>query len=54
MKIVAYYAGYLLLPLLFVIHLSKSLYRSTKIGIHNAVVQTHSDMLSHKRCYDRD
>ena len=54
MKTFLYYIGYVLLPLLFLIHLVRNLYRSTKIALHNTVVQTSSDILSHKRAYDKE
>ena len=53
MKNIAYYIGFALVPVLFVINLAGNLYRAVKHSIHNAVIQTKSDVQSHKRYYKK-
>jgi hypothetical protein len=53
MKTIAYYLGYLLLPLLFLINLGGNLYRAIKHSFRNAVIQTQGDLHSHKRYYKK-
>ena len=53
MNTLAYYLGYLLLPVLFLMNLCGNLYSAIKHSYNNAKVQTYSDMQSHRRYYKR-
>lgn len=52
-KSLMYYTGYILVPILFLMNLFGNIYHSLKHSWYNAIVQTRSDIHSHKRYYKR-
>lgn len=48
-----YYAGYIFIPVLFLLNLGSNLYRALKNVWNNTKIQTQSDIASHKRYYKR-
>lgn len=53
LKTLAYYAGYILMPVLSLIYLVDNLYSAIKNAFRNTVSQTRSDIRSHKRACGR-
>jgi hypothetical protein len=53
MKTIMYYLGFVLVPVLFVLNFGGNLFRAVKHSFNNALIQTQSDVASHKRFYKK-
>lgn len=53
MKTIVYYAGFILIPVLFLMYFGSNVIRSVKNSWNNAKIQTRGDYQSHRRYFNK-